>query len=88
MIRIENWSVCVNQDNVYVAPETQRKHLEGEVYGHPSFADGQFIKTSSLTVLDMENNCAKTRNTEYTLGKIDPEYQKFLDEQKENSSVS
>lgn len=88
MIRLENWSVCVNQDNVYVAPENQVKHLEGEVYGHPNFVDGQFIKTSSLTLLDIENNYARTKNTEYVLRQIDPEYQKFLDGQKENSSAS
>jgi len=88
MIRLENWSVCMYKDSIYDSPETQVKYLQGDVYGHPRFPDGKNISSSTLILLDIENNCAKTRNTEYTLGKIDPEYQKFLDEQKENSSAS
>jgi hypothetical protein len=78
----------MSKDAIYDAPETQVKYLQGDVYGHSRFSNGKNICTSSLVLLDIENKRAKTQNTEYILGQIDPEYQKFLNQQKEDSSIS
>lgn len=55
--RLENWYVG-DYDLIY-----------GEVYGHPNFTDGTFIRTSRVVSLDKINNKAETLNTMYELGK-------------------
>ena len=84
MPRIENWSVTDNSDG-YKSPELIRKFLVGKVYGHsdPKQYDGKEIRTSYLVELDIEGKTARTRNTEYELGELDPGYAAYLAERKE-----
>lgn len=80
MPRLENWSIITNSKNPFFAPELQSRSLHGNVYGHPNFNDGDPVSTSTLKEFDYKNRVAKTRNTEYELGKISEEYQKCLEE--------
>lgn len=42
--------------------------LAGDVYGHPSFKDGETISTSPLLRIDIPAHTAETINTVYLLG--------------------
>ena len=70
--KLENWAVVQGKSNPYMAPEAIPRCLRGEVYGHPNFADGEMVTSSSLTLL--EGGIAKTQNTEYELGFPEGEY--------------
>lgn len=73
-IRLENWAV-VYSGSPYQAPELQIPRLVGNVFGHPSFEDGEMVTTSSIKRKDGE--CIVTNSgSYYTLGGIDPEYEK------------
>ena len=48
-MRLKNWSVTQNGDNFFTAPELISYCLEGEVYGHPRFNDGDSVVTSRIT---------------------------------------
>lgn len=49
MIRIKNWSVFLEgEDNKYLAPELHSYRLQGRVYGHPKFNDGDPVYTSEI----------------------------------------
>jgi hypothetical protein len=81
MPRLENWSVTTDCQNEFLAPELMIKRLHGDVYGHPSFNDGDSVSTSTLEKFDYKNRAAKTRSgTEYELGEIDKGYEKYLEE--------
>ena len=73
MPRLENWEVIslIGRDS-YKAPEQQALHLQGSVYGHPNFTDGQIIYTSRIVKADGRQ--VQTRNTLYDLGKVSPKY--------------
>lgn len=43
----------------------------GNVYGNPKFTDGQFIRTSKVTLKDLENKIITSLNSTYELGKED-----------------
>lgn len=47
MIRLKNWSIFL-EDNKYLAPELRSYRLQGNVYGHPKFNDGDPIYTSKI----------------------------------------
>jgi len=84
MIEIENWSIvesATTADNAYLAPERRLYCLNGNVYGHPNFEDGESINTSSLEVLEVNNKYAKTRSgNEYQLGEPHPDYVAYCKE--------
>lgn len=80
MPRLENWSVTAASNNPFLDPVCQSKRLHGNVYDNPNFNDGDSINTSVLKEFDYKNRLAKTRNTEYKLGEIDKDYEKYLEE--------
>lgn len=71
MARLENWSVVTKDP--YTPPEFAR--IEGEVYGHPRFNDGELVALSR--VQEVNGNIVKTRNTTYILGEPHPDYVKW-----------
>lgn len=80
-VKIDNWAtVAVGSNdgipNPYLPPELTKVSLSGKVYGHPSFRSGKSIVTSS--VQDANGRKVITKNTVYKLGKIDPEFRKWL----------
>ena len=70
--KLENWAVVQGKSNPYMAPEAIPRCLRGEVYGHPNFADGEMVTSSSLTFL--QNGIGKTQNTRYNLGTPECDY--------------
>lgn len=77
-VSIENWSMFTD-DTPFLAPELRKMYLQGNVYNHENFEDGQFVYTSSIQDIDLENGRVNTRNTIYQLGKIDEEYLEFCE---------
>ena len=71
-VLIQDWSV-VGGGTPYTAPECRTQHLRGRVYDHPSFEDGERIRSSALRSIDGDGT-AETRNTTYTLGNPSPDY--------------
>lgn len=58
--RLENWLTFKGIDG--------KLHMQGKVYGHPRFDDGEFIYTSEIVKVDTIKKIAETLNTHYTLG--------------------
>lgn len=46
-MRLKNWSVF-SEDNEYLAPELRSYRLQGNVYGHPKFNDGDPVSTNRI----------------------------------------
>lgn len=72
MVRIENWSAIRIPLDMYKPAELSPLQVRGLVYGHPKFANGDDIITSAL--VRSEGRVVCTRNTEYILGQVDPDY--------------
>ena len=64
---LKNWRVVQSSaaNSPYNAPECIGRRLQGEVYDHPSFEDGEQITSTELT--SMVEGVATTRNTRYEL---------------------
>ena len=80
MARLKNWSVFSDGDN-FTAPELWTKRLQGNVYGHPRFKDGDPVNTSGIIEI-IDKGTHKEVKTQsgsvYELYKvdIDPECEK------------
>ena len=76
--KLENWATVVT--SIWLAPEVQRLHLAGTVYNHSDsdrHPDGKEIRTSYI--VEAKGRIVKTvSGSVYKLGKIDPEFRKFL----------
>lgn len=46
--RLREWEVLCFPGQQYIPPELQSRRLAGKVYGHPSYKDGDSIKTSAI----------------------------------------
>jgi hypothetical protein len=78
MIRLENWSL-VQRFDPYKAPEAQPAFLQGAVYGHPNFNDGDHIVTSKIVNQDIPNGHVITYSgTKYSLGKPSRDWVSWL----------
>lgn len=81
MIRLKNWSVFASNDNGFTDPELFVYQLQGNVYGHPRFNDGDPVNTSTIEdIKDCGNHKeVKTRSgSVYCLypEDVDPEAEK------------
>ena len=72
---LQNWRVKANP---YASPEMRDILVIGEVYGHhnPRFHDGKTITIG--TVKASEGRYLRTKRTTYKLGRVEPEYRKYL----------
>ena len=57
-VTIKNWRVVAGPSTPYTAPECIGRHLQGEVYDHPRFTDGEKVTSSELQ--SMEQGVAVT----------------------------
>jgi len=64
MILLKYWSV--------IASPYKTLHLQGKVYGHKKFNNGDEIITSEIQSFNAFNGTCTTKNTEYTLPNFDP----------------
>jgi hypothetical protein len=76
-IKIDNWSVCCDNFDPYMAPEQIISSLHGTVYNHPLHTNGKEICTTSIKEVNGRMVTTKS-GTVYVLGKIDKNYRKFL----------
>ena len=75
VVKLHNWAT-VNNPDPYTAPELQKLKLSGNAYGHSLFEDGKEITTTS--VLSITGRKIETKNTIYVLGRIAPQFRKWL----------
>ena len=47
-MRLNNWSVSGGCDQNFTAPELRKYYLQGNVYGHPDFKNGDPVITSRI----------------------------------------
>lgn len=66
MPTIEHWSITTVQISPYIAPEGRVPRLQGLV-------NGQWVITSPIVSASEQG--VQTKNTLYTLGKVDPAYE-------------
>ena len=79
MTKLENWSVGCVDYSPYLAPELLETCLRGGVYNHLRHSDGKNVRTSRI--IRVEGRTIYTYSgTAYQLGKINPQYRKFLKE--------
>jgi hypothetical protein len=79
VLRIEQWCVTPLARSPYTPPECEPHGLNGAVYGHPNFEDGEFVTTTEAVALRMDGEQAivTTRSgREYLLGQVDPNYER------------
>jgi hypothetical protein len=76
MPRIDNWSTTCNFDP-YTAPECQAVLLQGNITGHPRFADGEHITTSAIVGIEKREILTRS-GTIYKLGRIDRRFRNWL----------
>jgi hypothetical protein len=61
---LKNWALLPSRrGNGYA-------HLSGQVYGHPSFFNGETVTTSPCIRIDFERMEAETMHTIYMLGEV------------------
>ena len=73
-MRIEDWSLCGgNSPWAYASPEIQQRRLQGRLFGHPRFEDGEQVTTSNL--VHINGYTVFTHNgSQYFLGAPNVEY--------------
>ena len=82
MPKLEDWQVGKWSSNPYKAPELWTWKLQGKIYNHPNFNDGEMVTTSEIVKLDVDARKATTRSgTEYELGNPNPQWIDWLQEQ-------
>ena len=75
-MRIENWSLCTTLFDPYKPPELHAKKVHGNVYGHPTYPDGEEITTSRIIEVNAATHTVKTvSGSVYELGAVDPGYE-------------
>jgi len=71
-VRIENWEIVTTQSDPYKAPEQWPCRLQGNVYGHPAFKEGDWVQTSQI--METNGNRVKTYTRWYVLGEPNEKY--------------
>ncbi len=81
-MKLQNWGIT-NNDTGYTAPELIIYKAVGNVYGHPTRPDGQYIHTSGIVEIDLKKRYIITRSgNKYILGRMNPEYAKYVRDNK------
>jgi len=71
--KLENWSVCLLSDSIFLAPEAKQICLQG------LRSDDKMVRTSPVKEIDGKNITTKSGSV-YVLGTPHPEYVKWCDE--------
>lgn len=84
IVRLENWSVREGMFGLYrnstaILQSDGGVSFSGLVYGHPKFHDGDGpIYTTRVIMTNGKK--AVTKNTQYDLGDVNPEYDEWMKE--------
>lgn len=74
-MNLENWSKVVTVGGMYVRPD-EPGILKGNIYGHPTIADGTFIYSDEILGWDYREQCfVDAKQNEYRLKNPDPTYE-------------
>jgi len=76
--RIEDWNIIESSDSDCTAQRMSFR-LRGQVYGHPTYADGVKITTSHISAVDGALTLCKNRV--YLMGEPSPQYLDMLKSQ-------
>lgn len=79
---IWNWHVTPTWSSLYKAPELRRVCLSGTIAEHKGRKDCQ-VMTSYIVAVDGKLITTRSGSV-YRLGEIDPEYRKYLAEERPN----
>ena len=55
-MRLKNWSATGGFNQDFTAPELKKYYLQGNVYGHPNFKDGDPVITSMIMKINDKGN--------------------------------
>ena len=78
MIRMENWSIVQLGVDPYQPPEVQPQGLNGNVFGHPRFPDGEQVTTTAIVsgaTCDGRITVRTRSGSEYELGDVSADYE-------------
>ena len=80
-MKLKNWSITSDVNPNFVAPEMMHFHLQGNVYGHPRFNDGDPVTTSRIIEINDKGDykeCITRSGSVYELHKedVDPNAEK------------
>ena len=62
--------------------------LVGNVYNHPSFKDGELIKTAPIKITALDRGLIRTSDKTYVLGMPQPKWVEWLIETKQDKEVA
>ena len=82
-VKIENWAVVPGLNTAGYQSLRPGNLLVGKVFGHPRIEEGEFVFSSPIVSLDMNNQAVVTRNTVYRLGEASAGYKAWAGEQKD-----
>ena len=76
-MKLNKWSTVSENATPYMAPELIRLSLHGKVDNHPKLGKNKEVTTSTIEKVDGRKITTRSGNL-YILGKIDPNFRKFL----------
>ena len=82
LVTIENWAVVQRAVTMSYEELQPGKRLMGKVIGHRTLSDADYIYTSPIVHVDMDEGRVETRNTVYKLGKPSEGYRNWEHAQK------
>jgi len=85
VIRIEDWSIGTNDPNPYLSPEQMVLRLDGKVYGHPRFPDGDRVVTTRIVSSEEDGTVITRSGSRYVLGEVAPDYEAIYPNAKERT---
>jgi hypothetical protein len=82
LVTIENWAVVQKAVALSYEELQPGKRLIGKVAGHTALPNAEFIYTSPIVSVDINEGRVETRNTVYQLGKPSDAYRSWECERK------
>ena len=87
LVTIENWAVVQRAVALSYEELQPGKHLTGKVIGHATLPSAEFIYTSPILSVDVNEGRVETRNTVYQLGKASEAYRTWEHEHNVDSAA-
>jgi hypothetical protein len=87
LVTIENWAVVQRAVALNYQELQPGKRLIGKVAGHKVLTNAEFIYTSPIVSVDINEGRVETRNTVYQLGKPSDAYRSWEHERKQEAAA-
>ena len=87
---IDNWYFAQTASNTKDTTDevATKLVLVGNVYNHPSFKDGELIKSAPIKKVDLARGLIRTSDKTYTLGAPHDQWVEWLHETKEDYDIN